>query len=38
MEKYFIITYKNGTTRIMYGTEQQAIEYCRQWNATYQEK
>lgn len=38
MNKYFIITYKNGLTRVMYGTEEQAKEYCLQYNATYQLK
>lgn len=38
MAKYWEITYKNGATRVMYGTEEQAREYCAAWGATYKEK
>lgn len=38
MENYYIITYKNGLTRVMYGTEEQAKTHCQEFNATYQLK
>ena len=38
MYKYFIITYKNGLTRVMYGTEEQAKKHCLDFNATYKIK
>jgi hypothetical protein len=38
MEKYFIINFKNGLIRIMYGTEEQAKEFCKKFGASYKEK
>lgn len=38
MDKYRTITYKDGSTRIMYGTEEEAKIYCAARGATYHEK
>lgn len=38
MEKYWTVTYKDGSTRIMYGTEEEAKIYCAARGATYKEK
>lgn len=38
MYKYFIITYQNGLTRVMYGTEEEAKQHCLDFNATYKIK
>ena len=35
MEKYFLITYKDGGTRVMWGTEEQAAQYCQECGAVY---
>ena len=38
MKFYFIITYKNGEKRVMYGTLEECRTYCEEVGATYQQK
>ena len=38
MKHYFEITYPNGNKRTMWGTLEQCIEYCKQFNAAYKQK